>query len=112
MTKCLPLVLFAALLAAVPSPACAPAPMRGEYVEITNESALIIWDAESKTEHFIRRAAFQSTSTDFGFLVPTPTQPELAEADDSVFDHNLINLSRFAKGTSLIARVIVNLVNV
>ncbi|MFO0804824.1 MAG: DUF2330 domain-containing protein [Gemmataceae bacterium] len=87
MTKLLPLVVFAAALAAVPSPACAPAPMRGEYVEITQETALIIWDRESKTEHFIRRANFQSSSPDFGFLVPTPVQPELAEADESVFDH-------------------------
>jgi len=64
---------------------CGMAPRRGEYVEITNESALIIWDQESKTEHFIRKANFQSSSPDFGFLVPTPTQPELAEVDDSVF---------------------------
>lgn len=85
MTKFLPLVLFAAAIAAVPSPACAPAPMRGEYVEITSETALIIWDQDSKTEHFIRKADFKSSSPDFGFLVPTPTQPELAEVDDAVF---------------------------
>ena len=78
--------LLGLVLAAVPAPACAPAPMRGEYVEITNETALIVWDKDTKVEHFIRRANFQSTSPDFGFLVPTPSQPELAEADESVFD--------------------------
>src|SRR5262249_53159001 len=36
--------------------------------------------------HFIRRADFQSEAPDFGFLVPSPSQPELAEAPDSVFE--------------------------
>lgn len=85
--KLLPLVLVAILLAVQPDVhGCGMAPRPGEYVEITNETALIIWDQESKTEHFIRRANFQSTSPDFGFLVPTPSQPILAEVDDSVFD--------------------------
>ena len=48
MTKFLPLALLAAAIAAVPAPACAPAPMHGEYVDITSETALIIWDAEAK----------------------------------------------------------------
>jgi hypothetical protein len=46
---------------------------------------VIIWDAAHHTEHFIRRAAFRSTARSFGFLVPTPTAPELGEVDDSVF---------------------------
>lgn len=86
MIRFLPFAVLTALLALLPEvPACAPAPRPGEYVEITDESALIIWDEESKTEHFIRRAKFQSTSQEFGFLVPTPNQPELAESDDAVF---------------------------
>jgi hypothetical protein len=54
-------------------------------VEIAQESALIIWDAASKTEHFIRRASFDTRAYDFGFLVPTPTKPALAEASDEAF---------------------------
>jgi hypothetical protein len=57
----------------------------GNRVEIAEESAVIIWDASSKTEHFIRRATFKTDAKDFGFLVPTPSKPKLAEADDSVF---------------------------
>jgi hypothetical protein len=91
MTKFLPPVLLAALLAAIPAPACAPAPMRDQSVEITNETALIIWDKETKTEHFIRKAEFNSTSPDFGFLVPTPTKPDFSEVDDAVF----MNLSTY-----------------
>lgn len=54
-------------------------------VEITDEAALIIWDAENKTEHFIRKANFTTSAKDFGFLVPTPSQPELHESGDRVF---------------------------
>jgi hypothetical protein len=77
------------LLAAIPrqSPliACAPAPRQGESVRISGEAALIVWDPTSKTEHFVRRANFETKAKDFGFLVPTPTQPELGEVDEGVF---------------------------
>jgi hypothetical protein len=65
--------------------ACATAPPRGAPVAIAAESAVIVWDEKAKTEHFIRRASFKSESKDFGFLVPTPTKPELAEATDGIF---------------------------
>lgn len=65
---------------------CAPAPHPGQWVDIRDESALIVWDAASKTEHFIRRASFETAADDFGFLVPTPTQPDLGEAEDWTFE--------------------------
>ncbi|HEX5272248.1 MAG TPA: DUF2330 domain-containing protein [Gemmataceae bacterium] len=79
---------LAALLLLVPAPpaaGCAVAPRHGDYVQIADESAIIVWDAASKTEHFIRRATFSSAAHDFGFLVPTPEKPELAEAGDTAF---------------------------
>ena len=60
-------------------------PPRGARVDIAEESAIIIWDAATKTEQFIRRASFKTDAKDFGFLVPTPSKPTLAEADDSAF---------------------------
>src|SRR5205823_2589292 len=80
----LPLI---ALLAAIPAPAhgCAAIGPDHERIDITAEAAVIVWDEANKTEHFIRRATFQSTAYDFGFLVPTPTKPEVAESDDEVF---------------------------
>jgi hypothetical protein len=66
--------------------ACAPAPPRNKKVEIADESAIIIWDAKNKTQHFIRRAAFQSDAPDFGFLVPTPSQPTLYESNNKAFE--------------------------
>jgi hypothetical protein len=65
--------------------ACAPAPHAGDEIAIVEESALIVWDPATTTEHFIRRATFHGKGRDFGFLVPTPSIPALAEADDAIF---------------------------
>ena len=65
--------------------ACAPAPPPDAWVTIREEEAVIVWDEESQTEHFIRRAVFNGQTRDFGFLVPTPTEPELGEAHDDLF---------------------------
>lgn len=81
------LILAAGILAAIPNPAsgCAAAPHRGQSVSTAEETAFIVWDEKSKTEHFIRRASFRSTGYDFGFLVPTPNQPDLDIANDGLF---------------------------
>jgi hypothetical protein len=86
--KCLVAVLALAALVtdSLPADACAPAPPKGAEVRIADEEAVIQWDPATKTETFIRRAQFQSTSKSFGFLVPTPTKPELGEAGDDLFE--------------------------
>jgi hypothetical protein len=83
-----PLILAFALLLGDGSVthACAPAPHAGDMIAIVEESAVIVWEPATKTEHFIRRATFRGKGRDFGFLVPTPTTPTLAEVDDSIFD--------------------------
>lgn len=60
----------------------------GSPVQIAAQEVLIVWDKEQGIEHFIRRSNFQAKETpeDFGFLVPTPTQPNLSEVPDNVFD--------------------------
>jgi len=85
-------LLIAAAIAVAPwslSPsraqACAPAPREGEVVRIAEESAVIYWDSARRIEHFVRRARFDTTASDFGFLVPTPTLPTLAEASQELF---------------------------
>jgi hypothetical protein len=65
--------------------ACAAVEPRDKSVEIASETALIVWDEQAKKEHFIRRASFQADVPYFGFLVPTPARPELAETPDEVF---------------------------
>ncbi|MGL4423880.1 MAG: DUF2330 domain-containing protein [Gemmataceae bacterium] len=71
---------------ATPVQGCAIAPFRGEKVEISSETALIQWDAATKTETFTRQANFRTSATDFGFFVPTPTLPKLKLAKDVPFN--------------------------
>ena len=63
--------------------ACAS--LSDEPVRVSQESAIIVWDEAHHKQHFIRRASFETKSRDVGFLVPTPSTPELAEADDAAF---------------------------
>lgn len=68
--------------------ACCPAFRAGADFRIADQRILIAWDPQTKIEHFVREAAFKGTSendSDFGFLVPSPTQPQIEESDASVF---------------------------
>jgi hypothetical protein len=67
---------------------CCPAwPPNADGVRIASQEVLIYWDAENNMEHFVRRADFNAEELpdDFGFLVPTPSQPKLSEANDELF---------------------------
>lgn len=61
-----------------PAEACCPAGPRGKPVVNADQTVIMIWDAAAKTQHFIRRASFKTELDDFGFIVPSPTQPESA----------------------------------
>jgi hypothetical protein len=41
------------------------------------EQVLLLWDEPSQTEHFIREVTFKRAGARFGFVVPTPTKPEV-----------------------------------
>src|SRR5262245_25321896 len=77
--------LALALLVVPGGRACAPVARDGVYVSIPEESAVILWDAKTKTQEFIRRASFRTPTPHFGFLVPTPSQPYLKESKDELF---------------------------
>lgn len=66
---------------------CGGAFRLGDRVDVADETALIVWDEATKTQHFIRRATFVGSASayDFGFLVPTPSRPELEAADADLF---------------------------
>jgi hypothetical protein len=86
--------LAATLLVACPCPrpatACCPAgPVSGKPVVNADQTVILIWDAATKTQHFIRQASFKSDADDFGFLVPTPAQPELDESGNEAFPYLL-----------------------
>ncbi|MFO0929446.1 MAG: DUF2330 domain-containing protein [Gemmataceae bacterium] len=81
--------ILAAVLLLAPgagSRTAAPRPAAPPGTRSHRQRVRLIWDAATKTEHFIRRGTFDTASPDFGFLVPTPSEPELAEADDALFD--------------------------
>jgi hypothetical protein len=76
------------LLATLSNPAAACCPCfadSGKPVVNADQTVIILWDAAKKTEHFIRKASFKSDADDFGFLIPSPTEPELAESGNEAF---------------------------
>lgn len=78
-------VVLVALAGAKPTPACCPAPPSGKPVVNADQTVILIWDADTKTQHFIRKASFKSDADDFGFVVPTPARPELNESGNEAF---------------------------
>lgn len=55
-------------------------------IKVNAEAAIIVWDAAHHTEHFIRRATFDSSGKSMGFLVPTPNTPAISAASDGIFN--------------------------
>lgn len=52
---------------------------------LAREKVLIIHDAARGQQHFIREVAFRKADVGFGFVVPTPTRPEVAKVDKNPF---------------------------
>ncbi len=94
------------LLLVLPRPArpCAIATRSGERVEVADETAIIVWDEARKVEHFIRTVSFTTSDVGpFGFLVPSPSRPELGEVPLTVFSqlHRAVTTAREDRGISL-----------
>src|SRR5438876_2950631 len=74
-----------------PAPGCCPAGKKGSGgampVVNADQTVIIIWDPATQTEHFIRKASFKSAGDEFGFIVPTPYQPELEESGNDAFPY-------------------------
>ena len=49
------------------------------------EQTLIVYDAEKRREHFVREVVFSASREPFGFVVPTPSRPEVAKLKKSPF---------------------------
>ncbi|MBF2052759.1 MAG: DUF2330 domain-containing protein [Candidatus Sericytochromatia bacterium] len=81
----LSLMLIALLATAPAARACGMVYPAGASAAIAEEDALILWDPESQTQTLIRRSTFATDQPSLGFLVPTPSQPSLSEADDALF---------------------------
>lgn len=68
-----------------PLPACCAVAREGQHVINSDQAVIIVWDAALKMQHLIRRASFRGGGTDLGFIIPSPTQPDLQEAKDEAF---------------------------
>jgi hypothetical protein len=66
--------------------ACCGVSTLGRPLRFGDQTNIIVWNASSHTEHFIRDALFDTDAKDFGFIAPTPSKPELAEASDLAFE--------------------------
>ncbi len=67
------------------SVACCPVTHDTRAVVNADQTVIMVWDAEKQTQHFIRQASFKSDADDVGFLVPTPSRPQLEESGDAAF---------------------------
>jgi len=52
---------------------------------LTREKVLIVHDADKGRQHFIREVAFTRATEPFGFVVPTPTRPQVAAVKKTPF---------------------------
>ncbi|HXH60217.1 MAG TPA: DUF2330 domain-containing protein, partial [Fimbriimonadaceae bacterium] len=71
-------------LASIVLPCCLAFPAKSP-MSLVDEKAVIVWNPDTKEEHFIRQAAFDGSAKNFGFIVPAPTLPKVAAVDGSVF---------------------------
>jgi MYXO-CTERM domain-containing protein len=49
------------------------------------EQVLIVWDKDTEIEDFVREARFEKANKVFGFIVPTPSVPEVFAVEDKPF---------------------------
>jgi hypothetical protein len=84
MPRALSAILLS-LVAAYPTIACAPCPPPGKFVANADQNVVIVWDPAAKRQHFIRQATFASAADNFGFVIPSPSRPELAESGNAAF---------------------------
>jgi hypothetical protein len=74
-------------LASFPSYSLACCAVAGiaNHVINADQTVVMIWDKQRQTQHFIRKADFKTDAADIGFLVPSPSRPQLEESGNGVF---------------------------
>lgn len=83
------LVLSSLLALALPRSvqACCAVAAKGVPVVNADQTVILLWDKDRQTEHFIRKATFRSAGHDVGFIVPSPSRPQLEESGDEAFPY-------------------------
>ncbi len=88
MRHCATILLVAAVCALSASsadPACCYFSAIDKDVKQPGQRAFLTWDPAEKMESFTVQPMFEGNAEDFGMVVPTPTQPKLAEAPKDFF---------------------------
>jgi hypothetical protein len=67
--------------------ACCPVGRSGKPIVNADQTVIIVWDAEKKQQHFIRKASFAAADKDFGFIIPSPTEPNLGKSGEEAFNY-------------------------
>lgn len=80
-------LLTAALAVTRIADACCAVSTRGVPVVNADQTVILVWDKEHHTEHFIRKASFRSEGDSVGFIVPTPSRPQLEESGNAAFPY-------------------------
>jgi len=57
----------------------------GERPSLAYEQTLIVFDDQKRQEHFVREVVFRKGNQPFGFVVPTPSRPEVFPVEKSPF---------------------------
>ena len=78
------LIVAAAGLACVAWP-CAYLVQNGNIAP-ASENVVILWDHVNKRQHFVRDTVFSTNAKEIAYIIPLPSQPELAEADPELFN--------------------------
>lgn len=84
MTRTIGVAVFGLMQAGAIGCVCFAPP--GQSVNFGDQSNIIVWNPETKTEHFVRNAFFNSKAKDFGFIAAMPSVPELSEANEHIFE--------------------------
>ncbi len=80
-----------ALTASKSVPCCGVGFANGENGKVpativfSGQTDLVIWNQNTKIEHFVRTASFATDAESFDFIAPTPSKPELEQVDRKVF---------------------------
>lgn len=71
---------------------------------LSQEQVLIVFDDAKHRQHFIREVAFRKANTTFGFVVPTPTRPEVESVEEPPFSDLQVSFPFSALGSVGMAR--------
>jgi Uncharacterized protein conserved in bacteria (DUF2330) len=76
---------LATILLAAQLHACCGVTRSGKAIVNADQTVIIVWDAAQQGQHFIRKASFAAEDQDFGFIIPSPSEPELSESSNDAF---------------------------